>query len=131
MAFHENESRTSGSNETCVGPATCCQGSSDPDGLAWPGPSESGGACSGCECIPGNAADTGSQEDRPFDRSEIGRGNTMNISRRHLTGPLPVAGLIAFGLLGAKAAQAMSADEEAVAKRLEAFRVAQQAASAT
>jgi hypothetical protein len=55
----------------------------------------------------------------------------MNISRRHLTGPLPVAGLIAFGLLGAKAAQAMSADEEAVAKRLEAFRVAQQAANAT
>jgi ketosteroid isomerase-like protein len=54
----------------------------------------------------------------------------MNISRRHLTGPLPVLGLVAFGLLGAKAAQAMSADEEAVAKRLEAFRSAQMAADA-
>ncbi len=49
----------------------------------------------------------------------------MNISRRHLTGPLPVFGLLAIGLLGAKAAQAMTADEEAVAKRLEAFRAAQ------
>ena len=49
----------------------------------------------------------------------------MNISRRHLTGPLPVFGLLAVGLLGAKAAQAMTADEEAVAKRLEAFRAAQ------
>ena len=54
----------------------------------------------------------------------------MNISRRHLTGPLPVIGLVAFGLLGAKTAQAMSADEEAVAKRLEAFRAAQVAADA-
>jgi ketosteroid isomerase-like protein len=54
----------------------------------------------------------------------------MNISRRYLTGPLPVAGLIAFSLLGAKAAHAMSADEEAVAKQLEAFRVAQQSANA-
>ena len=49
----------------------------------------------------------------------------MNISRRHLTGPLPVLGLVAVGLLGAKAAQALTADEEAVAKRLEAFRSAQ------
>ena len=54
----------------------------------------------------------------------------MNISRRHLTGPLPVFGLLAVGLLGAKAAQAMTADEEAVAKRLEAFRAAQFAADA-
>ena len=54
----------------------------------------------------------------------------MNISRRHLTGPLPVLGLVAVGLLGARAAQAMTADEEAVAKRLEAFRAAQFAADA-
>ncbi len=54
----------------------------------------------------------------------------MNISRRHVAGPLPVLGLVVFGLLGAKAAQAMSADEEAVAKRLEAFRTAQAAADA-
>ena len=55
----------------------------------------------------------------------------MNISRRHLTGPLPVLGLIALNLLGTTAAQALSADEEAVAKRLEAFRTAQLAADAT
>jgi ketosteroid isomerase-like protein len=54
----------------------------------------------------------------------------MNISRRHLTGPLPALGLVAFGLLGARAAQAMTADEEAVAKRVEAFRAAQVAADA-
>jgi uncharacterized protein (DUF1684 family) len=54
----------------------------------------------------------------------------MNISRRHLTGPLPVLGLLAVGLLGVKAAQAMTADEEAVAKRLEAFRAAQVAQDA-
>ena len=54
----------------------------------------------------------------------------MNISRRHLTGTLPVLGLVVFRLLGGKAAQAMSADDEAVAKRLEAFRVAQVAADA-
>jgi ketosteroid isomerase-like protein len=54
----------------------------------------------------------------------------MNISRRHLTGPLPVLGLVALSLLGAKAAEAMSADEEAVAKRLEAFRAAQVAGDA-
>ena len=51
----------------------------------------------------------------------------MNISRRHLTGPLPVLGLVAVGLLGARAASAMTADEQAVAKNLEAFRVAQAA----
>src|ERR1700710_2211159 len=55
----------------------------------------------------------------------------MNISRRHLTRPLPVLALVALSLLGAKATQAMSADEEAVAKRLEAFRPAQVAADAT
>jgi len=51
----------------------------------------------------------------------------MNISRRHLTGPLPVLGLVAVGLLGARAASALTADEQAVAKNLEAFRVAQKA----
>lgn len=54
----------------------------------------------------------------------------MNISRRCLTGPVPVLGLLAVGLLGAKAAQAMTGDEEAVAKQLEAFRAAQVAADA-
>jgi ketosteroid isomerase-like protein len=54
----------------------------------------------------------------------------MNISRRHLTGPLPVLGLVVVGLLGVRAAHAMTADEEAVAKRLEAFRAAQFAADA-
>ena len=50
----------------------------------------------------------------------------MNISRRHLTGRLPVAGLaVAFGLLQTSAARALTGDEEAVAKRLEAFRNAQ------
>ena len=48
----------------------------------------------------------------------------MDIDRRDLTGRLPFLGLLAFGLLGARAAQAMTADEEAVAKRLEAFRAA-------
>ena len=54
----------------------------------------------------------------------------MNISRRHLTGPLPVLGLVAVGLLGASEAFAASADEAALAKRLEAFRAAQVAADA-
>jgi hypothetical protein len=54
----------------------------------------------------------------------------MNISRRHLTGPLTVLGLVSIGLLGARAAQEPTADEEAVAKRLEAFRSAQIAADA-
>jgi ketosteroid isomerase-like protein len=53
----------------------------------------------------------------------------MNISRRQLTGPLTVVGL-AVALLGARAAQALTADEQAVAKRLEAFRSAQIAADA-
>jgi ketosteroid isomerase-like protein len=65
-----------------------------------------------------------------IDRSKNSGGNNMKISRRHLTGPLPVLGLVALSLLGAKAAQAMSADEEAVAKRVEAFRAAQVAADA-
>jgi ketosteroid isomerase-like protein len=55
----------------------------------------------------------------------------MNISRRHLAGPLPFLGLVTIGMLGAKAAQELSADEEAVAKRVEAFRSAQVAADAT
>ena len=54
----------------------------------------------------------------------------MNISRRHLAGPLSVLGLVAIGTLGAKAAQEMSANEAAVAKRVEAFRSAQVAADA-
>src|SRR3954468_466224 len=54
----------------------------------------------------------------------------MNISRRHLAGPLPILGLLTIGTLGAKAAQELSADEEAVAKRVEAFRSAQVAADA-
>jgi len=54
----------------------------------------------------------------------------MNISRRSLTGPVPVLGLLAVGLLGAKMAQAMTGDEEAVAKQVEAFRAAQAAADA-
>jgi len=51
----------------------------------------------------------------------------MNMSRRHLTGPLPVLGLVAAGLLGIRPALALTADEQAVAKNLESFRVAQQA----
>ena len=54
----------------------------------------------------------------------------MNISRRHLAGPLSVLGLVAIGMIGAKAAQELSADEEAVAKRVEAFRSAQIASDA-
>jgi ketosteroid isomerase-like protein len=54
----------------------------------------------------------------------------MNISRRHFAGPLSVLELVTIGMLGAKAARAMSADEQAVAKRLDAFRAAQFAADA-
>jgi ketosteroid isomerase-like protein len=54
----------------------------------------------------------------------------MKISRRRLTGPLPVLGLVALGLLGAGSAMAMSADEEAVARNLEALRAALVAADA-
>ena len=49
----------------------------------------------------------------------------MNTSRRHLAQGLPALGLIAVGLVAAKPAVAVSTDEEAVAKRLEAFRNAQ------
>src|SRR3984957_16802056 len=48
----------------------------------------------------------------------------MNISRGHLAGPLSVLGVAMIGISGAKAAQELSADEEAVAKRVEAFRSA-------
>jgi ketosteroid isomerase-like protein len=48
----------------------------------------------------------------------------MNISRRHLAGPLSVLGLVTLGMLQGKAAQEPSADEAAVAKRVEAFRAA-------
>jgi ketosteroid isomerase-like protein len=54
----------------------------------------------------------------------------MNISRRHLMGPLPVLGMAAVGLLAAGAAHAMTEDEEVVAKQLEAFRKAQMAKDA-
>jgi ketosteroid isomerase-like protein len=46
----------------------------------------------------------------------------MNIDRRHLALPA-----LALGLLAAAPAFALTADEEAVAKKLEAFRTAQQA----
>src|SRR5262245_7282509 len=49
----------------------------------------------------------------------------MNIDRRHLVLPA-----LAVGLLGAVPALATSADEDAVKKRVEAFRVAQIAADA-
>jgi ketosteroid isomerase-like protein len=49
----------------------------------------------------------------------------MRIDRRSLTGRLPAFALIALGVLGPRLAHAVSAAEEAVAKRLEAFRAAQ------
>src|SRR5262245_42194904 len=49
----------------------------------------------------------------------------MNIDRRHLVLPA-----LAVGLLGAVPALATSADEDAVKKRVEAFRLAQIAADA-
>src|SRR5215472_15305906 len=49
----------------------------------------------------------------------------MHIDRRHFAEALPVFGLAVIGILGATAARAVSADEETVAKRLEAFRAAQ------
>lgn len=54
----------------------------------------------------------------------------MNISRRHLAGPFSVLGLVALGVVGAQAAQEPSAADEAVAKRLAAFRSAQFTADA-
>jgi ketosteroid isomerase-like protein len=54
----------------------------------------------------------------------------MNISRRQLTGPLPILCLVAAGLFGSRPARALSAEEQAVAKKLEAFRTAQMAQDA-
>jgi ketosteroid isomerase-like protein len=66
----------------------------------------------------------------PTNRPQTSGGNNMNISRRHLAGPVSVLGLVTIGMLGAKAAQEMSGDEQAVAQRVEAFRSAQFAADA-
>jgi len=52
----------------------------------------------------------------------------MNITRRHAA--VPALGLFTLAFLGARPAHAMAADEEAVAKRVEAFRAAQVAADA-
>jgi ketosteroid isomerase-like protein len=54
----------------------------------------------------------------------------MTISRRHMTVSAPMFGALAIGLLGTQAAQAETADAQAVAKQLEAFRTAQFAADA-
>src|SRR5690242_5143763 len=51
-------------------------------------------------------------------------GSIMRISRRDLRVCLPMLGMFAIGILPAGATE-MSADEAAVAKRLEAFRAAQ------
>jgi ketosteroid isomerase-like protein len=69
------------------------------------------------------------RETDDVDRSRNSGGNNMKISRRALA-PMPVLGLVTLGLLGVKAAYAMSEDEAAVGKRLEAFRTAQIAADA-
>ena len=49
----------------------------------------------------------------------------MNVSRRILIEGLPVLGLVAVGIVGPRVARATSSDEEAVARRLDAFRAAQ------
>ena len=49
----------------------------------------------------------------------------MNMSRRHLTERLPVVGLVAVGLVGSRVAWAISADEQTVARCVDAFRAAQ------
>ena len=49
----------------------------------------------------------------------------MNIGRRSLSGLLPVMGLAACALLGIGPAAAATPDEQAVAKKVEAFRAAQ------
>ena len=54
----------------------------------------------------------------------------MNINRRELALPALANGSLGLGLLGALPAFAASADEEAVAKNVEAFRKAQAAADA-
>jgi ketosteroid isomerase-like protein len=95
--------------------------------MTLPGPVEDGRAYFGRECISIGYMIL----KRPKPRQNIIReGDIMDINRRNLTGSLPILGLAAFGLLQAKAAHAMSADEEAVAKRLEAFRAAQVAGDA-
>ena len=54
----------------------------------------------------------------------------MTISRRLMTVSAPMFGALTIGLLGTQAAQAETADDQAVAKQLEAFRTAQVAADA-
>jgi len=54
----------------------------------------------------------------------------MKPGRRYLLGRLPVFGLAAIGLLGTRRAFALSPEEEAVAKKVEAFRQAQVAKDA-
>jgi ketosteroid isomerase-like protein len=54
----------------------------------------------------------------------------MKPGRRHLLGQLPVVGLVAVGLLGTRRAFALTPEEEAVAKRVDAFRQAQVAKDA-
>jgi ketosteroid isomerase-like protein len=54
----------------------------------------------------------------------------MKPGRRHLLGQLPAVGLVAVGLLGTHRAFALTPEEEAVAKQLEAFRQAQAARDA-
>jgi ketosteroid isomerase-like protein len=54
----------------------------------------------------------------------------MKPGRRHLLGRLPFFGLAAIGLLGTRRAFALTPEEEAVAKKLEAFREAQVARDA-
>ena len=51
----------------------------------------------------------------------------MNIGRRRLSGLLPAVGFMVVGLLGASPARAATAEEQAVAKKVEAFRAAQAA----
>jgi len=57
--------------------------------------------------------------------TKVKGGNIMVMNRRHLAARLPVLGLLSVGALMARPAHATSADEEAVAKRLQAFRDAQ------
>jgi ketosteroid isomerase-like protein len=49
----------------------------------------------------------------------------VTISRRHLTRSVPVFGLLAVGLVRSNGAWAISADEQVVAQRVDAFRAAQ------
>jgi ketosteroid isomerase-like protein len=70
------------------------------------------------DCAPTGARNSGTTEE------------TMNINRRELALPALAIGSLGLGLLGAVPALAASADEEAVAKNVEAFRKAQVAADA-